>query len=146
MNGNEKREPIVMRIPKIPFLSNKSIDSPTKLSSIQSSSSPLKLIIKSSSTLNGFSSISNINNDEPIKKKQRIDDSLSSIVPISQSNSIDEQSVPSPSLINNLKKKKKKKKHHYHDDSSSPILSLHRKKKKHRHHRQLSSPSSREPL
>jgi len=142
--NNEKREPIVMRIPKLPFLSNKSIDSSTKLSSMQSSSSPLKLIIKSS-TLNGFSSM----DDEPIKKKQRIDDSLSSIVPNSQSNSIDEQSVPSPSLINNnlKKKRKKKKKHHYfHDDSSSPILSLQRKKKKHRHHRRLSSPSSCEPL
>jgi len=142
-----------------PVLLTSTKNSNYSLSSMQSSTSPLKLIIKSS-TVNGFASISNNNDDEPIKKKQRIED-LSSLVPsYSHSNSIDEQSVPSSSsLTNNIQKKKKKKKFHQHhpDDnnrnhsSSSSIPSLitngqHRKNKKHRHHRQLSSPSSREPL
>jgi len=121
---------------------------------MQSSTSPLKLIIKSS-TLNGLVSISNNDDDEPIKKKQRIEDSLSLVPSFSHSNSIDEQSVPSPSLINNIQKKKKKKKFHHDDNnrnhSSSSIPSLitngqHRKNKKHLHHRRLFSPSSREPL
>ena len=62
--------------------------------------------------MNGHTSPSN-NDNEPVKKKVRLEDSSSSLVPsFTQSNSIDEQSVPSSSLINNLKKKKKKKSHH----------------------------------
>lgn len=113
---------------------------------MQSDSSPLKLIIKS----NGYSSPSNGNDNEPVKKKQRIDESSSLVPSYSQSNSIDEQSVPSSSvsLINNLKKKKKKKSH-TENDSANYLSSLitngqHRKIKKHRHH--LSSPSSLELL
>jgi hypothetical protein len=78
-----------------------------------------------------------------VQKKQRIED-LSSLVPSSQSNSIDEQSVPLPSLRVKLNEKKRRKNliniimrikviHHQQ-------YRQHRKTKKH-HHRRLSSPS-----
>jgi hypothetical protein len=78
---------------------------------MQLDSPSLKLIMKSSN-MNGHTSPLN-NDNEPVKKKQRLEDSSSLVPSYSQSNSIDEQSVPSPSsLINNIKKKKKKKSHH----------------------------------
>ncbi len=52
-----------------------------------------------------------------MQKKQRIED-LSSLVPSSQSNSIDEQSVPSPSLRVKLNEKKKKSHQHHHENQS----------------------------
>ncbi|CAF2403652.1 unnamed protein product [Rotaria sp. Silwood2] len=214
INGNatvstEKRESIVMNVPKLSGSSNKLIQedrqstssepmnksnstsislssinnsncSVSSLSSTQSSSSSLKLTIKttsSSSKINELPSISNpINHnnenhdssefEQPVKKKQRIEDSLSLIS--SQTNSTDEQSISSSSLINNLKKKKKKHtfdKHHHHNHHvkrlhdhsyTSPIsksqsfitdeqYQQHRKNKKHHLHRQFSLPLSREP-
>ncbi|CAF0879275.1 unnamed protein product [Rotaria sp. Silwood1] len=162
---------------------NNSNYSPSSLSSVQTSSSSLNLTLKttsSSTKLNEITSISNSNNhnnenynssefEQPLKKKQRFEDSSS--LTSSRTNSTDEQSVSSLSLTNSLKKKKKKHKfdkhdlHHHnnhhvkrlHEHSYSSPLSKsqsfitdeqyqqRRKNKKHHFNRQVSLPLSREP-
>ncbi|CAF1472222.1 unnamed protein product [Adineta steineri] len=146
----------------IPLSSVKTNNQPlSSTSNIQTTSSQINGVIKT----NGFTSNSNSYNhkkendhdrdddssdfQQPIKKKQRIEDSSSSLVPSSQLNSIDEQSVPSS--INQLHKKKKKKKSHKHSNetqngshslisSSSSATTTdeqfqqYRKTKKHHHH------------